>query len=203
MTYAAQQRLDGYAEAVQHAVQRKTAFDRRVKASKGGVVEFQTGQLVQVYQNKVALTLSTECKLTPLWSPPRCVAERLLNLYKLETLEGTPLDGLFHVRRLRGFTPREGTTLAMEQKKFEEALTTEEPNGMETQASGDESQATIAEEDQEERELEGPDDDEAGGGAGFFYDDEDEDVQEEEMGIRARVAARRRGHLHSGGGQME
>ena len=203
MTYAAQQRLDGYAEAVQHAVQRKTAFDRRVKASKGGVVEFQTGQLVQVYQNKVALTLGTERKLTPLWSPPRRVAERLLNSYKLETLEGTPLDGLFHARRLRGFTPREGTTLAMEQKKFEEALTMEEPNGMETQASGNESQATIAEEDQEERELEGPDDDEAGGGAGFFYDDEDEDVQEEEMGIGARVAARTRGRLHSGGGQME
>jgi len=49
MTYAAQQRLDGYAEVVQHAIQQKTAFDRRVKASRAGVVEFKKGQLVQVY----------------------------------------------------------------------------------------------------------------------------------------------------------
>jgi len=49
MTYVAQQRLDGYAEAVQHAIQRKTVFDRRVKASRAGVVEFKKGQLVQVY----------------------------------------------------------------------------------------------------------------------------------------------------------
>ena len=108
MTYTAQQRLDGYAEAVQHAVRRKAAFDRRVIKSKAGVVEFKEGQLVQVYRNKIALKLGTERKLTPLWSPPRRVIERLLNSYRLETLEGVPLDGLFNARHLRNFSPREG-----------------------------------------------------------------------------------------------
>ena len=140
------------ADRGKHFKNQKTAFDCRIKASKVGVVGFQTGH---------------------------------------------------HVRHLQGFTPREGTMLVMEQKKFEEALTTEESNGMEAQASGDELQATIAEEDQEEQELEGSDDNEAGGGMGFFYDNEDKDVQEEEMGIGARVAARRRRHLYSGGGQIE
>jgi hypothetical protein len=31
----------------------------------------------------------------------------------LETLNGTPLNGLFHARRLRTFEPREGTKLAL------------------------------------------------------------------------------------------
>ncbi|EDR02698.1 uncharacterized protein LACBIDRAFT_308273 [Laccaria bicolor S238N-H82] len=57
-------------EAVHHTIQWKTAFDLQVKVSKAGIVEFRMGQLVQVYQNKVALTLGTEHKLTPLWSPP-------------------------------------------------------------------------------------------------------------------------------------
>ena len=70
MTYAAQQRLDGYTEAVHHAVQRKAAFDHKVIKLKAGVVEFKKGQLVQVYNNKLAQTLSTECKITSLWSPP-------------------------------------------------------------------------------------------------------------------------------------
>ena len=69
MTYATQQCLDGYAKAVQHAVQWKTAFDCRVKVSKAGIVDFTKGQLVQVYQNKLAATLSMECKLAPCGHP--------------------------------------------------------------------------------------------------------------------------------------
>jgi len=95
-----QQRLDGYAEAVHHAVWRKVAFDHRVMKSKAGIVEFKKGQLVQVYRNKLMLTLSTEHKLAPMWSPPHCITERLLNSYKLETLQGTPLDGMFNARHL-------------------------------------------------------------------------------------------------------
>ena len=39
---------------------------------------------------------------------------------------------------------------------------------------------------------------------GFFYEDEGEEVQDDDdIGIGARVAARRRGRLHNGGGQME
>ena len=100
MTYAAQQRLDRYAEAVHHTMQRKAAFNCRVTKSWAGVVEFKKGELVQVYRNKLALTLSAECKLTPMWSPPRRVTEQLLNSYKLEMLEGTPLEGFFNMRRL-------------------------------------------------------------------------------------------------------
>ena len=66
--------------------------------------------------------------MAPLWLPPCRIAEQLLNSYKLKTLEGTPLDGIFHARRLRNFIPREGTALAAEQKKLEKMLALEEPN---------------------------------------------------------------------------
>jgi len=97
MAYAVQQRLDGYTEAVHHAVWQKATFDRKVMKSKAGVVKFKKGQLVQIYNNKLAQTLGVECKITPLWSPPHQITERLLNSYRLETLDGVSLDGLFNV----------------------------------------------------------------------------------------------------------
>ena len=216
MTYAAQQRLDRYAEAVHHAVRRKAAFDRKVIKSKAGVVEFKKGQLVQVYNNKLAQTLSTERKITPLWSPPRRVAEHLLNSYKLETLDGTALDGLFNARRLRGFMPREGTELAAQQKLFEEKLASQESGEagegevQNTESTGIEGEKAAEEEPQdaegEETELERTEIEEldVGEDVGFFYEDEGEEVQDDDdIGIGARVAARRRGCLHNGGGQME
>jgi len=215
MTYAAQQRLDGYAEAIHHTVQRKAAFDHRVKVSKAGVVDFKKGQLVQVYNNKLASTLSTERKIAPMWSPLRRITERLLNSYKLETLEGTPLDGLYHTRHLRGFAPREGTLLAAEQKKLEEALASTEPNESEVTLPEDTTPAgasqgepeDLEQEDPESRhsEWEGYNGNQDEGITGFFYDNQDEEEEQEEegIGIGARVAARRRGHLHTGGGQME
>ena len=216
MTYAVQQRLDGYAEAVHHAVRRKAAFDRKVIKLKAGVVEFKKGQLVQVYNNKLAQTLSTERKITPLWSPPRRVAERLLNSYKLETLDGTALEGLFNARRLRGFMPREGTELAAQQKLFEEELVSQESEetgqgevqGTEmTRIEGEEAaEEELKDAEREETELERTEMEELDRGedVGFFYEDEGEEVQDEDdIGIGARVAARRRGRLHNGGGQME
>ena len=56
----------------------------------------------------------------PMWSEPRRVSEQMLNSYKLETLEGQPLEGEYHTRRLRSFTLREGTELAVQQKEVEE-----------------------------------------------------------------------------------
>ena len=88
MAYAAQQRLDGYSEAVRHAMDRKTRFDRRVLDSREGEAVFQKGQLVQIYRKDLAKTISSERKLTPMWSEPHRVSERLLNSYKLETLGG-------------------------------------------------------------------------------------------------------------------
>ena len=49
MAYAAQQRLDGYSEAVKHAMDCKTRFDRRVLDSRKGEVVFEKGHLVQIY----------------------------------------------------------------------------------------------------------------------------------------------------------
>ena len=115
MAYVAQQRLDGYAEMVAHAIKRKSAFDKRVLAHKPGEVTFSKGQLVQIYRSDLDYTFKTDRKLLPKWSSPQRVVERNLNSYTLEKLDGTPIAGLFSARRLREFIPREGTDLAREQ----------------------------------------------------------------------------------------
>ena len=137
IAYSAQQRLDGYAEAVKHAMDRKTRFDRRVANSKEGEVIFEKGHLVQVYRSDLAKSIGTERKLTPMWSEPRRISERMLNSYKLESLDGQPLEGEYHARRLREFSPREGTELAVQQKELEVGRI-EEPEVEETtQREGD------------------------------------------------------------------
>ena len=118
MAYAAQQRLDGYSEAVRHAMNRKTRFDRRVLDSREGEVIFEVGQLIQIYRNDIAKSIGSERKLLPMWSEPHRIRERLLNSYKVETLEGHLLEGEYHARRLREFIPREGTELANRQKEI-------------------------------------------------------------------------------------
>ena len=120
MAYVAQQRLDGYAEAVAHALKRKSTFDKKVLAQKPGEVVFSTGQLVQIYRSDLDYTFKTERKLLPKWSPPQRVVSRLTNSYVLETLQGERLPGTFSARRLRRFIPKEGTRLAEEQKRIEE-----------------------------------------------------------------------------------
>ena len=115
MAYVAQQRLDGYAEAVAHALKRKLTFDKKVLTQKPGEVTFANGQLVQIYRSDLDYTFKTERKLLPKWSIPHRVASKLMNSYILETLPGT-----FSARRLRRFIPKEGTKLAEEQRKIEE-----------------------------------------------------------------------------------
>ena len=105
MAYAAQQWLDSYSKAIRHAMDRKARFDRRVLESTEGEVTFEKGHLMQVYHNDLAKSIGTECKLMPMWSEPCRVSERLLNSYTLETLDGQPLEGEYHARRLRGFIP--------------------------------------------------------------------------------------------------
>jgi hypothetical protein len=119
MAYVAQQRLDGYAEAVAHALKRKTTFDRKVLAQKPGEVVFSNSQLVQIYRNDLDYTFKTERKLLPKWSIPHRITSRQLNSYTLETTSGEPLPGFFSARRLRTFVPKEGTKLAEEQKLVE------------------------------------------------------------------------------------
>ena len=126
LAYTAQQRLDGYAEAVAHALKRKTAFDRRVLAQSPGEVIFSKGHLVQIYRSDLDYTFKTERKLLPKWSTPQRVVSRRLNAYVLETLNGDPLPGTFSSRRLRRFIPKEGTRLAEEQELVEKRCAEEE-----------------------------------------------------------------------------
>lgn len=126
MAYVAQQRLDGYAGMVAHAIKRKRVFDKRVLARKPGEVTFSKGQLVQIYRSDLDYTFKTDRKLLPKWSPPQRVAERACNSYTLERLDGTPIPGWFSARRLRGFYPREGTKLAEEQAEVERKMAEEE-----------------------------------------------------------------------------
>jgi hypothetical protein len=129
MAYVAQQRLDGYAEAVAHAIKRKTAFDKRVLAQHPGEVVFSKGQLVQIYRSDLDYTFKTERKLLPKWSTPHRIASRQLNSYVIESLSGNQIPGSFSARRLRRFIPREGTKLAEEQKVVEERNIKEERRG--------------------------------------------------------------------------
>ena len=45
------------------------------------------------------------------------MTERLRNSYKLETLTGSSLPGLYNARRLRTFVPREGSQLHTNQQE--------------------------------------------------------------------------------------
>lgn len=117
LAYAEQQRLDGYDATVRHARARKAAFDRRVRRSRAGPVAFATGDLVQVYRSDLDYTFRVDRKLLPKWSEPRRVVACTGNSYVLETLSGESISGLFHARRLRSFTPRPGTRLALDEAR--------------------------------------------------------------------------------------
>ena len=65
MAYVAQQRLDGYDEAVRHAIKRKAMFDCRVLKWQCEEVIFMPGQLVQVYRSDLNYTFKTEKKILP------------------------------------------------------------------------------------------------------------------------------------------
>ncbi|KAH7918436.1 hypothetical protein BV22DRAFT_978367, partial [Leucogyrophana mollusca] len=71
--YVAQQRLDGLANGVAHAVRRKAAFDRKVLSTHTQEVIFEPGQLVQIYANEIDSTSKASRKIIPRWSAPRQV----------------------------------------------------------------------------------------------------------------------------------
>jgi hypothetical protein len=125
MAYVGQQRLDGYDAIVRHAIKRKAAFDKRVLARSPREVIFTPGQLTQFFHSNVHSTLEAKRKLLPKWSTPCRITERLRNSYRLENLDGVPIPGEFHARRLRAFFPKEGTRLAEEQRQRDEEQTKE------------------------------------------------------------------------------
>ena len=115
MAYVAQQRLDGYDEAVRHAIKRKTAFDCKVLKCQREEIVFVPGQLVQVYRSDLDYTFKTEKKILPKWSCPYRITTWLRNSYRLETTTGMPIPGDFSARWLCAFVPREGTQLYQDQ----------------------------------------------------------------------------------------
>jgi hypothetical protein len=111
MAYVNQQRFDGYAHIVDHALRRKATFDKQVLKNPPREVTFKAGDLVQVYRSDLDFTFQTDRKLLPKFSAPRRVINRNQNSYQLETLESLPIAGRFSSRRLRLFIPRTGTEL--------------------------------------------------------------------------------------------
>lgn len=117
LAYVAQQQADAYSNIVDHAARRKAKFDARVNRQTGEVI-FENGSLVQVYSNVHDFSVASERKMAPRWSAPRRIASRTVNSYQLETLEGFPIAGHFHARRLRQFVPRATTELHRIQAQF-------------------------------------------------------------------------------------
>ena len=70
MAYVAQQWLDSYDEAVQHAIKWKEVFDKQVLKRCLGEVIFSKGQLVQIYRSDLEHMFKLECKILPCWSEP-------------------------------------------------------------------------------------------------------------------------------------
>lgn len=91
--YIAQQQLDGYSAFVQHAVKRKSVFDRWVLKKEGKEVVFEKGDLVQVYRSDLDYTFKTIKKIIPKWSRPYRVTERNVNSYTLQTTDGQLIEG--------------------------------------------------------------------------------------------------------------
>jgi len=117
--YVAQQNLDAYSHILDHANKRKAAFDKKVLASRDGVIEYKKGDLVQIRDSKLDFTLATEAKLLPRWGAPHRVVDCIRNSYRLQTIQGLPVSGVVSARRLRRFIPRPGTELEHEQIEIE------------------------------------------------------------------------------------
>ena len=64
------------------------------------LIEFEVGDLVQVYNLTLDMTHKTERKIAPRWSGPRIMVLKGINLYKLAQLNGTILERNFHVNHL-------------------------------------------------------------------------------------------------------
>jgi hypothetical protein len=98
LSLAEQQRLDGYAAIVDHAAKRKDVFDTKLRQKAPRIVEFQTGDLVQVHATEWVRTFASIKKLIPMWSIPHHVVTWKLNSYTLKTLGGLPLTGVYNAR---------------------------------------------------------------------------------------------------------
>lgn len=99
--YKEQQGLDAYSHIVEHANKRKATFNKKVLASRDRVIKYRKGDLVQVQDSNLDLTLTTEVKLLPHWGPPHHITNCIHNSYWLETIQGLPIRGTVSMRQLR------------------------------------------------------------------------------------------------------
>ena len=155
---------------------------------------FRIGQLVQVFRSDLAYSIGSERKLAPMWSVPRRVTERLVNSYKLETLDGARLEGEFSARRLREFIPRDGTDLAEAQRIYMERVTKEEVERMKKEKE-EVINLRRAESERGEAEVNRNHSMVDIIGSGFFYEEDEETEEDEEEvegeSIADRVVGRR------------
>jgi hypothetical protein len=114
-----QQNLDVYSHILDHANKWKTAFDKKVLASKDGVIEYKKGNLVQIRDSKLDFTLATEVKLLLQWGAPHRVVDCIQNSYRLQTIQGLPVSGVVSAQRLHGFIPRPRMELECKQIEIE------------------------------------------------------------------------------------
>lgn len=103
----------------EHAAKCKVAFDHKVASSHNRVINYKRGDLVQIHDLRLDLTLSMEAKLLPHWGTPHWVVGQQRNSYQLEIVQGLPIGGMFIVQCLWIFIPRPGTKLAMQQLEIE------------------------------------------------------------------------------------
>ena len=104
---------------VEHTAKWKAAFDCKVELSCNGVIEYEKGDLIQIQDSRLDLTLATEAKLLPHWGAPHQVINQQHNLYQLEMVQGLPVSGMFSTWWLWRFVPRPGTELAVQQLEVE------------------------------------------------------------------------------------
>ena len=112
---------DVHLKSLNEAQRKKDLYD-----SKARVPILAVGDLVQVYNSKADQDFQTIHKLLPRWSEPLLITGKFLNSYTLSDLRGTPLTGLYHIRRLRPFIPLRDSTLDLIHPRDVQDLTEDE-----------------------------------------------------------------------------
>lgn len=95
-------RADGHARTIEHAAARKRRFDASVTE-----VVYKPGDFVQVYNDRLDSTHSTERKLAAKWSGPMSVVARYLGSWRVRPwgLVSREADLYVSGRRLRRWVP--------------------------------------------------------------------------------------------------
>jgi hypothetical protein len=99
-------RMNAHLLQLEDAERQKTAWDEHTPT-----VNFEIGDLVQIFDSKLEGSYKSVNKLMPKWSKPHIITGKSLNSYTLSTLLGTAIPGLFHSRRLRTYIPLRGSHL--------------------------------------------------------------------------------------------